>query len=112
MKKKDTDLIDRFVGMRIAYFRNFLGMSREKAASKIGVTGEQLRKYEIGKDRITVSRLVRISEAFGVPIENFFKMWLETMAQEELQAEKHMNRRGGYLLKELSPLSHLPFKKM
>ncbi len=64
--------IDFFVGQRILMRRNLLGWDQKKLADKLGISFQQLQKYEQGKNRISASRLWDISRALGVPIDFFF----------------------------------------
>lgn len=63
--------IDQDVGARIRFQRMSLGMSQEKLADVLGITFQQVQKYEKGKNRIGAGRLLEISRALAVPV-NFF----------------------------------------
>ncbi len=65
--------IDVHVGERIRLRRTLLGMSLEKLAAAIGLTFQQVQKYERGANRIGASRLFEISLALDVPIDFFFE---------------------------------------
>lgn len=58
--------IDVYVGTRIRLFRVMRGLSQEKLAQKVGVTFQQLQKYEHGKNRVSASRLVFIAHHLKV----------------------------------------------
>ena len=64
--------IDICVGQRILMRRILLGWDQKKLADKLGISFQQLQKYEQGKNRISASRLWNISKALGVPIDFFF----------------------------------------
>ena len=64
--------IDVHVGSRVRLRRNLLGMSQEKLGRAIGVTYQQLQKYERGVNRIGASRLFNLSHVLDVPISFFF----------------------------------------
>jgi transcriptional regulator with XRE-family HTH domain len=70
--KKTPEPTDVHVGARIRLQRNLIGMSQEKLAEGLGVTFQQVQKYEKGTNRVGASRLQRISEVLGVPISFFF----------------------------------------
>lgn len=70
-QRSSTD-IDRLVGHRVRQRRIETGMSQEKLAEAIGVSLQQLQKYEAGANRIGASRLFRIAEALDTPIIHFF----------------------------------------
>jgi transcriptional regulator with XRE-family HTH domain len=64
--------IDLLVGSRIRMFRKDRGMSQTQLGEKLGVTFQQVQKYEKGKNRVGASRLQMISTALGVPVERLF----------------------------------------
>lgn len=49
-----------------------IGLSQEKLGENLGLTFQQIQKYEKGANRISASRLLRISEVLGVPVQFFF----------------------------------------
>jgi transcriptional regulator with XRE-family HTH domain len=65
--------IDRSVGMRVRERRCELGMTQQKLAEAVGVTFQQLQKYEGGKNRITAGRLYQLAVALGVEVGYFFE---------------------------------------
>jgi transcriptional regulator with XRE-family HTH domain len=64
---------DRHVGRRVCMRRKMLSMSQTKLAEAIGVTFQQIQKYEKGTNRMSASRLLRISHVLEVPISFFFE---------------------------------------
>ena len=64
--------IDLLVGSRIRMFRKGRGMSQAQLGEKLGVTFQQVQKYENGKNRVGASRLQMISTALGVPVGHLF----------------------------------------
>ena len=72
MPKKATNPIDRHVGSRVRMQRMMLGMSQEKLAEGIGLTFQQVQKYEKGTNRISASRLQHIAHILGVSVTYFF----------------------------------------
>src|SRR3712207_4542560 len=70
---RKTTAVDHLVGARVRLRRQSLGMSQTELGEKIGVTFQQLQKYETGANRIGASRLVSIAGALGVPITFFFE---------------------------------------
>src|SRR5690349_6910560 len=64
--------IDVHVGNRIRLRRTLLGMSQERLAEQIGLTFQQVQKYERGANRVSSSRLFDLSRVLGVPIKFFF----------------------------------------
>jgi len=65
MSPKHPDLIDRVVGQRIRALREAVGMSQGVLGRTLGITFQQIQKYETGTNRISVGRLVRMAEALG-----------------------------------------------
>jgi transcriptional regulator with XRE-family HTH domain len=64
--------IDIHVGKRIRIRRVLLGMNQETLAGALGLTFQQVQKYEVGTNRISASRLSAVAETLGVPISYFF----------------------------------------
>ena len=65
---RETTEIDRFVGERIRLYRSMIGMSQQKLAENLGVTFQQLQKYERGENRIGSGRLMTVATVLGIPI--------------------------------------------
>ena len=63
---------DVLVGSRVRMRRNMLGLSQEKLGEAIGLTFQQVQKYERGANRIGASRLMELSRVLGVPVSFFF----------------------------------------
>jgi transcriptional regulator with XRE-family HTH domain len=64
--------IDVHVGSRVRLRRNMLGLSQEKLGEAIGLTFQQVQKYERGANRIGASRLHELSRVLDVPVSFFF----------------------------------------
>jgi transcriptional regulator with XRE-family HTH domain len=71
--KKVPNPIDRHVGSRVRMRRVMLGMSQEKLGESLGLTFQQVQKYEKGTNRIGASRLQQISRTLDVPPAFFFE---------------------------------------
>jgi transcriptional regulator with XRE-family HTH domain len=78
--------IDVHVGKRIRMRRLLLGMNQEKLADALGLTFQQVQKYEGGANRVSASRLSAMADILDVPISFFFGD-LEGMATPSLSAE-------------------------
>jgi transcriptional regulator with XRE-family HTH domain len=63
---------DVYVGSRIRMRRKMLGLSQEKLGEKLGITFQQIQKYEKGTNRVGASRLQAMSDALEVPVSFFF----------------------------------------
>jgi len=70
--KKKPNPIDVHVGSRIRFRRNMLGMSQEKLGESLGITFQQIQKYEKGTNRVGASRLQAIASILDVPVSFFF----------------------------------------
>lgn len=66
------DPVDVHVGARVKLRRTLCGMSQEKLGEIIGLTFQQVQKYERGFNRISASALFRIAQALDVPVSFFF----------------------------------------
>jgi transcriptional regulator with XRE-family HTH domain len=73
MVKKTPNPIDKHVGSRVRMRRMMLGMSQEKLGDALGLTFQQVQKYEKGTNRIGASRLQQISLILQVPVSFFFE---------------------------------------
>ena len=71
--KKKPNPIDVHVGSRIRLRRTMLGMSQEKLGESLGITFQQIQKYEKGTNRVGASRLQNISSVLNVPVSFFFE---------------------------------------
>ena len=71
--KKKPNPIDIHVGSRVRLRRNMLGMSQEKLGESLGITFQQIQKYEKGTNRVGASRLQAISTILNVPVSFFFE---------------------------------------
>ena len=71
--KKKPNPVDIHVGSRVRLRRTMLGMSQEKLGESLGITFQQIQKYEKGSNRIGASRLQRMSEVLNVPVSFFFE---------------------------------------
>lgn len=71
--KKKPNPVDIHVGSRVRLRRTMLGMSQERLGESLGITFQQIQKYEKGSNRIGASRLQKICEVLSVPISFFFE---------------------------------------
>src|SRR5437667_9426334 len=71
-KAEKPNPIDVHVGSRVRLRRNMLGLSQEKLGTAIGLTFQQVQKYERGANRIGASRLHELSRVLDVPVSFFF----------------------------------------
>jgi len=73
MRQKSPSPIDKHVGSRVRMRRLMLNMSQEKLADALGLTFQQVQKYEKGSNRIGASRLHHIASTLQVPVAFFFE---------------------------------------
>ncbi|WCK69380.1 helix-turn-helix domain-containing protein [Agrobacterium tumefaciens] len=71
-ERKVPNAIDVEVGARVKLRRKLIGMSQQSLAEKLGVTFQQVQKYEKGANRVGASRLSQIATALDVPMSYFF----------------------------------------
>ncbi len=72
MTKRDPNFVDRHVGNRVRMRRLLVGMSQEKLGELLGITFQQVQKYEKGSNRVSASRLYQIARVLGVPVQYFY----------------------------------------
>ena len=73
MLTKAPNPVDRHVGSRVRMRRMLIGMSQEKLGEALGITFQQIQKYEKGTNRISASRLQHAARVLGVPVEHFYE---------------------------------------
>jgi transcriptional regulator with XRE-family HTH domain len=82
MSVKRPDPVDVEVGHRIRIERLSRGLSQTALANQLGVTFQQVQKYEKGVNRVGAGRLTKIAEVLGVSVSTFFS------GKEVLESEK------------------------
>lgn len=100
--------VDTHVGAKVKIRRLMLGMSQEELAKSIGLTFQQVQKYERGTNRISVSRLTDIARALKTPIDYFIE---GAAAPAETGSKTRQNMRGVSDVKQaafgdIEPLTH------
>jgi transcriptional regulator with XRE-family HTH domain len=73
MSTKAPNPVDKHVGSRVRMRRIMLGMSQEKLGEALGLTFQQIQKYEKGTNRVGASRIQQISEVLQVPVSFLFE---------------------------------------
>ena len=71
--KKAPNPVDKHVGSRVRMRRKMLAMSQTQLADALGLTFQQVQKYEKGTNRMGASRLQQMSDILQVPVEFFFE---------------------------------------
>lgn len=85
---KTTKAIDTSIGLKIQQLRIAKGVSRQSLAENIGITHQQLQKYEKGVNRISASRLLDIAQQLEVSIIYFFEDVVSDLPQHVLQQQR------------------------
>lgn len=80
MRTKRSTAVDSAVGARIRNLRLRKGLSQTDVGKQVGVTFQQVQKYENGSNRVSAGRLAQLSKLFGVTISAFYS---EVVAQGE-----------------------------
>lgn len=83
--------IDRHVGNRVRMQRILMNMSQEKLGDALGITFQQVQKYEKGVNRISASRLQQISQTLQVPPSFFFQ---ETSGKNGAEVDAALDQSG------------------
>ena len=104
-KNEFTERVDTIIGMKIHELRISMGLSRQQLATKIGVTHQQLQKYEKGTNGVSSIRLLQLSNYLKVPINYFFEDFSEYLVNLEKSQEGHMNVNYNFLAKVYSELN-------
>lgn len=87
-KTKNVSDIDKEIGNKIITLRLSKGLTRNELADSIGVTHQQLQKYEKGINRITAGRLMEIANFMSVPISDFFEDLIVKIEPDELKRQR------------------------
>ena len=93
VKKYGPLPVDVHVGSRIRVRRTLMGMSQEKLANAVGLTFQQIQKYERGSNRVSASRLWDFSNVLDVPISFFFDDMPDDEKQSAIEADKVLVKR-------------------
>ena len=83
-----THVIDSHVGKKIRELRNLAGVSQTKLAESLGMSFQQVQKYETTANRVSASRLFEIAGFFNVPIGVFFPDQEESTDRGEISADE------------------------
>ncbi len=94
--------VDIYVGERLLQLRKLRNVSQEKLGDAVGLSFQQIQKYERGANRISASTLFRLAEFFDVPVGYFFD-GLRDRAAGPVPVIDHEDLRTLHLLKRLSP---------
>jgi transcriptional regulator with XRE-family HTH domain len=87
MSTKAPNPVDKYVGSRVRMRRIMLGMSQEKLGEALGLTFQQVQKYEKGTNRVGASRIQQIAEILQVPVSFLFEGGPSGMANADGASE-------------------------
>jgi transcriptional regulator with XRE-family HTH domain len=88
LPKKQANPIDAQVGNRLRLRRMMIGMSQERLGELLGLTFQQVQKYEKGVNRIGAGRLFEVARILGVPIQYFYESVSDQLASAPGFAER------------------------
>jgi transcriptional regulator with XRE-family HTH domain len=112
MNAKSPNPTDVYVGSRIRLRRNMLGMSQERLAAALGVTFQQVQKYEKGTNRVGASRLQAIGAALHVPVTFFFQQEGRTAVLDGIEAPAEERALSDFLITKQGILLNQAFLKI
>ena len=92
MNPKSSTPIDIELGRRLREARERIGLSQTTLGEAVGVTFQQVQKYEKGQNRLSVVRLLSIANALNTPVESFLE-GLSDMARGEQNRQSRGSRR-------------------
>ncbi len=99
LRSENPDPIDIHVGSRLRMRRNLVGLSQEQLGKALGLTFQQIQKYERGINRMGSSRLFQIAKTLSVPVAYFF---------EEIPTASSLASQPGFAEDGQAPLENAP----
>ena len=107
---KRTAEADKRVGACVRAARIKAGLSQSKLAGELGITFQQLQKYEKGKNRIAVSTLLLIAEALDLPVNSFFES-VERQASDESDWQDLLTKDNIRLIRAYTQIGDIEVKR-
>ncbi len=107
---KRTAEADKRVGACVRAARIKAGLSQSKLAGELGITFQQLQKYEKGKNRIAVSTLLLIAEALDLPVNSFFET-VERQASDESDWQDLLTKDNIRLIRAYTQIGDIEVKR-
>jgi transcriptional regulator with XRE-family HTH domain len=109
MPRTSSEPIDIYVGTRVRARRQQLGMTQTTLAEGVGVTFQQVQKYENGKNRIGASRLAKIAELLQVQVPYFYEgapggKGKASQVAQDAALTKFLSRKGQLLVEACNEL--------
>jgi len=87
-EERTPNPVDLHVGARVRMRRRLAGVSQEKLAEALGLTFQQVQKYERGANRVSASKLYEIAAALQTPVAFFFEGLADPCAIEEIRVSR------------------------
>lgn len=81
-------IIDQKIGEKMRIRRSMLGLTQDELAKEMGITFQQVQKYEVGRNKLSSSRLWDLSRILKVPMSYFFEDVIDALMDEDSFAEK------------------------
>jgi transcriptional regulator with XRE-family HTH domain len=97
-RSENPDPVDIHVGARLRMRRNLVGLSQEQLGKSLGLTFQQIQKYERGINRMGSSRLFQMSKVLSVPVAYFF---------DEIPAALKTPMQSGFAESEQEPIENI-----
>ncbi|OGW36927.1 MAG: hypothetical protein A2010_10295 [Nitrospirae bacterium GWD2_57_9] len=110
MRKKSSLITSKEIGGRIKKRRSQLGISQEELAVALGVTYQQVQRYESGLNKLNVEKMQQVAEALSVPVSNFFENDSSFVVAEA--PEPYLSREESRLLKHFNKIKDEKSKKI
>jgi transcriptional regulator with XRE-family HTH domain len=98
MTQKRATAVDTHIGHRMRTRRQIMGLSQETMADKLGITFQQVQKYEKGTNRISASRLRDVAAILDVSVGHFFEGFGGAGSAEDGAVEDIVSDREGMAL--------------
>ncbi len=95
--KERSKLIDAHVGARVRMRRKFMALNQTELAQALGLTFQQVQKYERGSNRISASKLYEISQFLKVPVQYFFEGYDDTAGSHDFEKSHSEQAVHGFL---------------
>lgn len=98
IQDNQSNPVDLHVGGRVRMRRKFLGLSQTDLADSLGLTFQQVQKYERGSNRISASKLFEIARTLKVPVAYFFEGYGQNEAVEGFTESQSEQAVHGFLM--------------
>jgi transcriptional regulator with XRE-family HTH domain len=109
--KKNGHLVDEIIGKKIKTQRLLKGWSQITLGKSVGITFQQIQKYEQGTNRVTISRLHDISDALNVPLSFFLDSLSGSQKAEESPEYQPLSKEAAKLIQFFSQIQNPALRK-